>query len=101
MSKIKKNSLPSILAGPPVHQTEMLKKPLDMSQIPELLEIIASLKQNGISGEAVAFDWMNCRIHPLQARVTFGFEYQGKNDLSRCSEKEISNEEALRRTMTV
>jgi len=27
-----------------------------MRQIPELLEMIASLKQKGISGEAVAFD---------------------------------------------
>ena len=91
------NSLPSILAGLPVQLTEWLKKPLDMSKIPELLETIASLKQKGISGEAVAFDWMKRRIQPLQARVTFGFEYQGKNDPSRCSEKEISNGKALRR----
>jgi len=91
------NSLPPILAGPPVQRAEWLKKPIDMSQIPELLEMIASLKQKGISGEAVAFDWMKRRIRPLQARVTFDFEYQGKNDLSRCSEDEISNGEALRR----
>ena len=91
------NSLPSILAGPPVQQTERLKKPLDMSQIPEILEMIASLKQKGISGEAVAFDWMKRRIQPLQARVTFGFEYQGKNDPSRYLEEEISNGEVLRR----
>ena len=45
----------------------------------------------------MAFDWMKRRIQPLQARVTFGFEYQGKNDPSRCSEEEISNREALRR----
>ena len=91
------NSLPSILVGPPIHRAEWLKKPLDTSQIPELLEMIASLKQKGISGEAVAFDWMKRRIQPLQARVTFDFEYRGKNDLSRCSEEEISNGEALRR----
>jgi len=90
------NSLPSILADPPVHRTEWLNKPLDMSQIPELLEMIASLRQKGISGEAVAFDWMKRRIQPLQARVTFGFEYKGKNNPSRCSEEEISNGEALR-----
>ena len=29
-----------------------------MSQIPELLEMIAILRQKGISGESVAFDWM-------------------------------------------
>ena len=59
--------------------------------------MIASLKQKGISGEAVAFDWMKRRIQPLQARVTFGFEYQGKNDPSWCSGEKISNGEALRR----
>ena len=50
------NSLPPILAGPPVQRAEWLKKPLDMSQIPELLEMIASPKQKGLSGEAMAFD---------------------------------------------
>jgi hypothetical protein len=55
-----------------------LKKPLDTSQIPELLELIAKLKQNWITGEAVAFDWIKRRIQPLQDRVNFGFEYQGK-----------------------
>ena len=66
---------------------------IDMSQIPELLEMIASLKQKGISGEAVAFDWMKHRIQPLQARVTFGFEYQGTSGPSRYSTKEITNGE--------
>ena len=59
--------------------------------------MIASLKKRGISGESVAFEWMMRRIQPLQSRVTFGFEYQGKNDPSRCSEEEISNGEALHR----
>ena len=90
-------SLPTILAGPPVNRAEWLKKPLDTSQIPELLELIAKLKQNQITGEAVAFDWMKRRIQPLQARVNSSFEYQGRNDPSRCSEKEISNGEALLR----
>ena len=48
--------------------------------------MIVNLKQKGISGEAVAFDWMKRRIQPLQARVT-GFEYQGKNDPLLCSEE--------------
>ena len=91
------NSLPPILAGPPIQRAEWLKKPIDMSQIPELLEMIASLKQRGISGESVAFDWMKRRIQPLQARVTFGFKYQGKNDPSQRLGEEISNGEALRR----
>ena len=48
-----------------------------------------------ITREAVAFDWMKHRIQPLQAQIHFGFEYQGTSDPSRCSDKEISNGEAL------
>ena len=99
--KNQENNLPSILAGPPVQRAEWLKKPIDMSQIPELLEMIASLKQKGISGESVAFDWMKRRIQPLQARVTFGFEYRGRSDPSRCSEEEISNGGALSNTTII
>jgi len=72
------NSLPSILDVPPINRAEWLKKPLDTSQIPEVLEMIANLKQKGISGEAVVFDWVKRRIQPLQAPVTFSFEYRGK-----------------------
>ena len=88
-------TLPTIAHGPPIIQVEWLKKPLDTSQISELLKLIANLKQNRITGEAVAFDWMKRRIQPLQARVNFGFEYQGTSDPLRCSDKEISNREAL------
>ena len=45
-----------------------------------------------MTGEAVMFDWMKRRIQPLQARETFGFQYQGATDSSRYSEKEISDE---------
>ena len=45
----------------------------------------------------MVFDWMKRRIQPLQDRVNFGFEYQGTSDPSWCSDKEISNGEALRR----
>jgi hypothetical protein len=84
------NTLPTITPGAPIIRAEGLKKPLDTSQIPYLLNLIANLKQNRISGEAVAFDWMKRRIQPLQAQVNFGFEYQGASDPSRCSDKEIS-----------
>ena len=70
---------------------------MDISQIPDLLKRIPDLKEKWITGEAVVFDWMKCRIQPLQSRVTFGFEYQGESDPSRYSTKEISNGEALRR----
>ena len=47
--------------------------------------------------EAVMFDWMKRRIQPLQARETFGFQYQGATDSSGYSEEEISDEEVFSR----
>jgi len=84
-----------ITPGPPIQWPEWNKKPVDESKIPELLEQIAILRQNNLTGEAVVFDWMKRRIQPLQARETLGFQYQGTTDLSRYSEEEISDEEAF------
>ena len=42
--------------------------------------------------EALIFDWMKRRIQPLQARESFGFQYQGTTDPSRFSEEEISDD---------
>ena len=40
---------------------------------------------------------MKRRIQPLQARETFGFQYQGTTNSSRFSEEEIWNEEVFSR----
>ena len=74
-----------------------IKKPVDESQIPQLLERIAILRKNLLTGEAVIFDWMKRRIQPLQARELFGFQYQGTTNPSRYSEEEISNDVVLSR----
>ena len=76
---------------------EWNKKPVDESQIPELLERIVILRQNMLTGEAVVFDWMKRRIQPLQAQETLGFQYQGAADSSRYSKEEISDDEAFSR----
>ena len=91
------STLPVIALGPPVVTPEWKKKPIDDSQISDLLGWIADLKQDRITGEAIVFDWMKRRIQPLQARETFGFKFPGGSDPSRYSTKEISNGEALRR----
>ena len=62
-----------ITPGSPIQRPEWNKKLVDDSQIPDLLEQIANLKQRHITGDAVIFDWMKRRIQPLQARETFGF----------------------------
>ena len=89
------DSFPTITSGPPIQWPEWNKKPVDESQIPELLERIAVLRQNMLSGEAVVFDWMKRRIHPLQPREALGFQYQGIADSPRYSKEEISDDEAF------
>ena len=75
--------------GPPIQWPEWNKKPVDESQISELFERIAILRQNLLTGEAVIFDWMKRRIQPLQAWEMLGFQYQGIADPSRNSKEEI------------
>ena len=86
-----------ITPGPPIQWPEWNKKPVVESQIPELLEQIAILRKNNLTGEAVVFDWMKRRSQPLQARETLGFQYRGTADSSRYSKEEISDGEILSR----
>ena len=86
-----------ITPGPPIQWPEWNKKPVDESQLPELLARIADLRQKNVTGEAVMFDWMKRRIQPVQARETLGFQYQGTTDSSGYSEEEISDEEVFSR----
>ena len=86
-----------ITPGPPIQWPEWNKKPVDSSQVSELLAQIADLRQKNVTGEAVIFDWMKRRVQPLQARETFGFQYQGMTDSSRFLEEEISDEEVFSR----
>ena len=82
---------------PPIQWLEWNKKPVDESQISELLDRIAILRQNLLTREAVVFDWMKRRIQPLHARESLGFQYQGTTDPSRYSKEEISDDEAFSR----
>ena len=58
-------SVPSITPGPPIQWPKWNKKPVDESQIPELLVCIADLRQKNVTGEAVMFGWIKRRIQPL------------------------------------
>ena len=58
-------TLPVITPGPPIQWLEWNKKPVDNSQIPDLLSRIAELRQKILTGEAIVFDWMKRRIQPL------------------------------------
>ena len=85
-------SFPSITLGAPIQWPKWNKKPVDESQISELLAWIAILRQNMLTGETVMFDWMRRRIQPMQARESLGFQYQGTTDPLRYSMEEISDD---------
>ena len=46
----------------PIQRPEWNKKLVDDSQIPELLDRIASLRQKNITGDAIVFDYVKRRI---------------------------------------
>ena len=80
-------NFPPITPSPPIQWPEWNKIPVNESQIPQLLERIAVLRQNMLTEEAVIFDWMKQRIQPLQARESLGFQYQGTTNPSRYSKE--------------
>ena len=86
-----------ITPGHLIQWPEWNKKPVDSSQIPELLSRIADFRQKNLTREAIVFDWMKRRVQPLQARETFGLQYQGTTYSSRFLEEEISDEEVFSR----
>ena len=90
-------SVPMITLDPPIQWPVWNKKSVDNSQVSKLLTRIANLRQKNLTREAVVLDWMRRRIQPLQARETFGFQYQGTTDSSRFLEEEISVEEVFSR----
>ena len=71
-----------ITPGPPIQRPEWNKKPVDNSQILDLLERIADLRQRHITREAVIFDWMNQRIlrnkYEQSSRFVFSSTLFGK-----------------------
>jgi hypothetical protein len=66
-------------------------------QLPELLARIRVLREAGLRAEHVAFSFMKCRVQPLMARDTLGFEYTGDDDTSRMPEGEVNDDDIVDR----
>ncbi|RLN07504.1 hypothetical protein C2845_PM11G02300 [Panicum miliaceum] len=58
---------------------------------------IQHLKDQGVTGESMAYSFIECRIQPLQQRVHLSFEYEGTHDPSRMAQDVPSAEEVMRR----
>jgi hypothetical protein len=44
---------------------------------------VKALREAGLRAEHVAFSFMKCKVQPLMARDTLGFEYTGDDDTLR------------------
>ncbi|RLN42538.1 hypothetical protein C2845_PM01G40950 [Panicum miliaceum] len=85
--------------SPPQRQECWLKKLTkeERRDIPELMKRIKALKDKGVTGESVAYSFIERRIQLLQQRVHPCFEYQGLQDPSRMARDVPSVEEIMRR----
>jgi hypothetical protein len=66
-------------------------------QLPELLAHIKVLREAVLRAEHVAFSFMKCRVQPLMARDTLGFEYTGDDDTSRMPGGEVDDDDIVDR----
>jgi hypothetical protein len=66
-------------------------------QLPELLARIKVLREAGLRAEHVAFSFMKCRVQPLMAHDTLGFEYTGDDDTSRMPRDEVDDDDIVDR----
>jgi hypothetical protein len=72
-----------------------------MDQVDELLAIIASHKEIGVTGASIIFSFFKRRIQPIQQRHTLGFLYIGAEDPSRMCAEELTDDAALIRVKRV
>jgi hypothetical protein len=66
-------------------------------QLLELLVRIKVLREAGLRAEHVAFNFMKCRVQPLMARDTLGFEYTGDDDTSQVPGGEVDDDDIVDR----
>jgi hypothetical protein len=66
-------------------------------QLPELLARIKALREAGLRAEHVAFSFMKCRVQPLMARDTLGYEYTGDDDTSQMPGDEVDDDDIVDR----
>jgi hypothetical protein len=69
----------------------------EVIQLPELLARIKVLREAGLRAEHVAFNFMKCKVQPLMARDTLGFEYTGDDDTSWMPGGEVDDDDIVDR----
>ena len=73
----------------------------EMAKIQPFIDRIYELKNEGVSGLAIAASFMRRKIQPLQERVHLGFEFTRLDDPTRLTKDEVFDEEVLKRLRLV
>jgi hypothetical protein len=93
-------SLPPLSGRQPdIHTPSWVESPtyLEVAEAKVLLAEICSLKDRGLTAEAVVTDFVFKNIQPLKDRVYPAYLYTGVNDSTRVINRQIHNEDLLSR----
>ena len=66
-----------------------------------LLEALARLKKNGVTGDHVVYCFLSCRVQPLQHQTHPAFRYEGTKDPSRLSPEPMPLSDLIKRCCKV
>ena len=80
----------------PENQKSWSEKPnsADMEQVRELLDLIKSMKMNGI---LVAASFIVHRVHPCKERAHAGFDFKGDTDNTRERTERLTRDDVVER----
>ena len=93
--------LPERIPGAPKAQANWMDAEPGGGQVITLLEALARLKKNGVTGDHVVYTFLSHRVQPLQYRTHPAFRYEGTKDPSRFSPELMPLSDLIRRCCKV
>ena len=89
--------LPERTPGAPKAQANWMSAGPGGGQVTCLLEALAKLKKNGVTGDHVVFSFLSRRLQPLQHQTHPAFRYEGTKDPSRMSPEPMAESVLVKR----
>jgi hypothetical protein len=93
--------LPERTPGAPKAQENWMSAGPCGDQVTCLLEALAKLKKNGVTGDHVVYSFLSRRLQPLQHRIHPAFRYEGTKYLSRISPEPMVQSVLIKRCCKV
>jgi predicted methyltransferase MtxX (methanogen marker protein 4) len=74
---------------------------MELEGIHPFLKQLSAMKDQGMNGVGVVANFIRRRVHPLQERVHYDFEYVGPKDPAQVTTDELIEDEVLERIQGV